>query len=327
MGSGTLPRPTTGGHGASDSLRKGNSLRNGAARGTHCPAASLLIATTWTHSRPRPPPATCGPHATDAASPGQAALDACWNEHEVRLQLVVGGHETPEVLFGPLARRRRGDLALGGDPADLIPVLESYWQMAAVLERLTAERVAAGVRQSRSPMGTRRRDHRLEAEIWLAEARTRPGKLLPLQGAMQDRFTADHDPFDRLWLQLSRDLAHLKHQTAREAIPSTSTNRGDQAILAEYSVRVEPRARRRKPPMKAKPPRAGFWPRTSPWPGRPSVCPPWSAISHVKWELEVLTKGRVEAGVRSFTPTNYYQTRYARLAAELLLAEACAAKK
>ena len=214
-----------------------------------------------------------------------------------------------------------GDSALGGDPADLIPVLESYWQMAAVLERLTAERVAAGVKQFTLADGYAAHDHRLEAEIWLAEARTRPGKLLPLQGAMQDRFTADHDPFDRLWLQLSRDLAHLKHQTARSN-PQHLHEQRRQAILAEYSVRVERVRGGQETPDESENASRRLLAADLALAGPAERLPALERYFARQWELEVLTKERVEAGVRSFTPTNYYQTRYARLAAELLLAEA-----
>jgi hypothetical protein len=126
---------------------------------------------------------------------GQAAVDAAGQAFRIRERYKIPtGDSIPQDGFADSRWRVEVERALGKQSADLLPALESHWQAAWSRKQLAWERAVV---PWRSPAYLEAYSDLLEAEAWIAEARSRPGRSpWPLKGSFQDRFGAVDDPFD-----------------------------------------------------------------------------------------------------------------------------------
>jgi len=251
----------------------------------------------------------------------RAARDAPVNEYRVRIRRIGAGTDSPDLLLSASIRHVRAARASGDNPAELLGVLEAHWHTAWDIELLTRERVEAGVKNFTPAVYSEAQDGRLEAEAWIVEGRRQPGKLLPLQGGLQDPFGETDDPLE------TRDVARAKFDAARADLGHPALRRR-QVILAGYAVR-EQRVRGGTD----LPERALYSERKLAAVELTLATDRAERFAALErhWAractIEDLVRERVEAGVKLFTPADFLEARYERLRAELRLAEARAAKE
>jgi hypothetical protein len=252
----------------------------------------------------------------------RAAQEACTREYARRIRRIMAGTDTPDVLLEVVPRRVAAARAAGEEGPEFLATLEGVWLLSWDAEQLTRERVEAGVKQfSRADYYDSRAD-RLGASAQMAEARRVAGKPLALTGGLQDPFAVLHDdPLD------TRDLARAKAETVRADISELNRQRRA-ALLAGYEQSIQ---------------------RVRSGTDTPDVTGAVSrrlldvelALAGQKRadrlaalerqlaraaEIEALVRECVEAGVKNFTPADFWEARYERLRAELQLAETRAAK-
>jgi hypothetical protein len=242
----------------------------------------------------------------------RAALDACNNEHATRSKRIQAGTDTPDVFLPMGDRRLAAARAAGANPAEYLAAVEAVWMLNRDLERLTLERVEAGIKQFTPADYYETRDHRLEASVLMAEARGGAGKPLPLQGGLQDPVAPLLDaPLD------TKDAARAKFEATRADVRQLTLERRA-AILAANQFRPE------------------LWNEISKRLLDVEQALARGKADHVEAlerhlarvaEIEALTRERIETGIKQFTPADFWEARYDRILAELWLAEARAARE
>jgi hypothetical protein len=273
-----------------------------------------------------PDPLASGPAARDAfqmtrAAPresARAAHDAYVAEYQVRVQRLAAATDTPEVMLPILSRRLAAAQASGAGPAELLATLEAVWRMARYCEVLTAERVEFGVRAFTPADMYDVCGHRLEAAVQVAEARRQGGKVRPLVGALQDVSAELDEPLD------TKGIAQAKSADAR-AEPRQLREERRRTLRAAYNVRIQRiRAGTDTPDVTMTVSRrlADVESELAPAGGRAEHLAALERYWERAAEIERLVADRVLAGVKSFTPADYYEARYERLLAELRMARA-----
>jgi hypothetical protein len=248
----------------------------------------------------------------------RAARDNCDNELAVRSQRIRAGTDTPDVIQPIGGRRLAATRAAGANPAEYLAAIEAVWSLNRDVERLTQERVEAGIKQFTTADYYEARDHRLEASVLMAEARGGAGKPLPLQGGLQHPFYAD-DPLS------TRQVARAKAAETRADVGQLNRRRRE-AILAEYVRRIQRvRAGSDTPDVISQASRRLLEVELALAGGKAERLAALERYWTRAAELEALTRERVESGIRGFTSADLLETTYDRLRAELRLAEARAA--
>jgi hypothetical protein len=97
--------------------------------------------------------------------------EAFLTEYRIREQRVRAGTDTPDASRRVSRSLLDAELALAGGRGDRLATLERYWARADELEALTRERVEAGVKNFTPADLYAARFDRLQAELWLAQAR------------------------------------------------------------------------------------------------------------------------------------------------------------
>jgi hypothetical protein len=164
------------------------------------------------------------------ASLARDALDATLEEEQGLAEGVRTGYR-----FDPdradLSLRRRVELARasGDGRSGLLAALEGYWLLCRRLEGAYRYAANHGVDYS-YPIDFAIRARRVEAGARIAEARARPGDLLPLQGGLQDPFGAVGD--DPLGM---KDVAQEKCQ-AVQGDPRRRAEEWREAVLSNWAI-------------------------------------------------------------------------------------------
>jgi hypothetical protein len=249
------------------------------------------------------------------------ARSAAINELQVRIPRIMGGTDTPDLSLLAAIRHVQAVRAGGANSADLQATLEAYWQQVWEIEVLTQERVEAGVKNFTPADYYDARDHRLEAEVWMMEARGQPNQLRPLQGGLQSPLWELVDPL------MTREYARAKFDAVRSDLRQLNLQR-QQTLHAGLAVREQRiRAGTDTPDV------------TQETAHRLAAVELTLASNRAErlaalqrhWvrtrTIEDLTRQRVEDGVKNFTPADWLQACYERLQAELRLVEARAAKE
>jgi hypothetical protein len=272
-------------------------------------------------------PLTRGPTARDQFAAAHAtpralapsAADALLRATEARLEAVAGrkAFRLADYLTTAL---RRVEMArvLGDGPADLLPVLEGYWAVTWDVERMSEEYRAAAIGPVSMTDDLEVHDRRLEAEAWIAEARSRPGRPLPLKGGLQEPFGAFivEDPLD------TRDFARAKFEGTR--LDSRQLARQRQAVLLEgYAIGA---AAIRDGRSIAATPTIDMLRRLaavelSLVPSRAERIAALERYWARARELEELTKERAPLGLMAYTIADYWEARGERLRAQAWLVE------
>jgi hypothetical protein len=269
-----------------------------------------------------------GPQAEFAAARvgprrlAEAARDACANEYAARIQRIMGGTETPDVLPLIGLRRVAAVEAAGDDPAERLAAVEAAWLLCRDVEDLTRERIEAGVKMFIPADYFDARDRCLETNLLLIQARGGAVRPRPLTGGLQDPFGAVHD--DPLG---TKNLARAKSEAARadveglnrqrrETLPTASRVRLERVRAGTDSAETISADSRRF--LDAELALAG-----ENQAERLAVLERYLARAA---EIEAMVLERVEKGVKTFTPADLWEARYDRIDAELRLAEARAAK-
>lgn len=258
------------------------------------------------------------------AEPGrlaQAARDACTNEYGARVQRIMAGTDTPNLILPIVTRRLMTTLAAGESPAEYLAAAEAVWLLSRKIEQLTEQRVEAGIKVFTTADFYGARDCRLEANVLMVEGRRGTGKLLPLQGALQSPFAAVPDPLD------TKAVARAKAESVRADVRDLNRQRR-QTILAEYEQRIQRiRAGTDTPDVTSVASRRLLDVEVALAGGKAESIAAWKRYRARAAEIEGLTRERVEAGIRQFTQADVWDARYDRILAELRLAEARAAKE
>jgi hypothetical protein len=251
------------------------------------------------------------------------AVDAAY--HELKL-LEESGAAGRYVIFQPIVQpsRRRVEVerAAGAGPPDLLPALEAHWGLAWFEELVIKSRVEAGVKRFAAEDYFRAVADRLEAEVWLANARSGRARPLPLTGGLQDRFGTVYDPLD------TRDLARAKFEAAR-ADPLQLNVKRREALLRAYTLSTDAMrqgkeafadfiSEQSRKLLAVELDLAG---------GRAERLAALQRYWTRARDLEERVQSRVEAGVRLYRHADYLDARCDRIRAELWLAEARAGKE
>jgi hypothetical protein len=286
--------------------------------------AGQPLAGTFSGALGDPDPGAAGLVARDAfrmsrAAPresARAAHDACEREYEVRIQRIAAGTDTPDVTLAILPRRYAAAQAAGAGPAELLATREALLQMAWYCEVLIAERNEAGVKMFTPADYYDALDRRVEAGVLVAEDRRQGGRTRPLVGGLQDVIGALDDPLD------TKRLARAKSDAAR-ADPRRLVEGRREALLAAFATRLQRiRAGTDTPDVTIELSRrllaVELKLAAGPAERRAARERHWARAL----EIEVLTADRVSAGIKAFTPADYYEAQYERLLAELQMAQA-----
>jgi hypothetical protein len=246
-----------------------------------------------------------------------APINAYW----VRIQRIRGGTDTPDNSLHAAISYVRAVRAGDADSADLQATLEAYWQQVWEIEVLTQERIEAAVKNFTPADYTYARDHRLEAEVWMMEARGQPKQLRPLQGGLQSPLWELVDPL------MTREYARAKFDAVRSDLRQLNLQR-QQTLQASLAVREQRvRGGTDTPDVTLETARRLAAVELTLASNRAERL----AALQRHWvrtrTIEDLTRQRVEHGVKNFTPADWLQARYERLQAELRLAEALAVKE
>jgi hypothetical protein len=247
----------------------------------------------------------------------QAALDATLSEYAIRQQMIAVGVPGPVYL---VSRRAAAERGRGKDPAELLPALEGLWQLNWFNEQRTRDYLEQGNKLFTPADYDAVHAARLAAAVWVAEARSRDRKLLPLRGGLPDAFAGVDDPLQ------TRRLAQAKLGDTRPGRRQLAENMRD-ALRSEYDFRLRLM-------------RGGLgildYANVVLWRlinadqdlavGRAEHL----AVLERYWALarsvEELTSVRVEAGTQRLTPADFLEAHFSRLQAELWIAEARAGK-
>jgi uncharacterized protein YlaI len=253
--------------------------------------------------------------------PARAALDAAVQEYRARTRRVGSGVDTPDMLLLASLRHVEAGRALAESPADLMRVLESHWQLAWEIEELTRERIEAGTRNFTPADYFEARDQRLEAEAWIAEARRQEGTSLPLKGGLRDPTWEGGDFLG------GGAVARAKFAAA-QADPRQLLESRRECLRSAYAIRVQRvRGGVDAPDATGEAARRLLAVDLALAGGRAERLAALEAYWARARELDDLTRQRVEAGVKNFTPADFWEARFYRLQAELWLIEAGAAKE
>jgi hypothetical protein len=242
----------------------------------------------------------------------EAAFEACANEQLWRIRRVMGGAAPPSELFSPLLSRLRVEQAAGRVPAASLAAVEAVWMLNRDEERLMLERVEAGIQAFTPADYHEARDHQLEAAIRVAEARRRAGKPLPLTGGLQERLAEVlHAPLD------TKEVARAKSEAVRADVRRLARERRE-AILAGNECRRYFASATSERLLDAELALAG-----SKAERLAALERHWSRVA----AIEVSVRESVETRLKTFTAADFWEARYDTLLAELLLAEARAARE
>jgi hypothetical protein len=238
--------------------------------------------------------------------------DAARSAFEVRMMRVLAAVETPDVLLGEIRRMLPAELDLARDPAERLAAWERYWAATREIEVATRERVEAGVRIFTAADYYSARGERLLAEADLLEAYREAGRRLSggLSGPLVDPDPLASGPAARDGFRMTR------------VAPRESARAAHDAYVAEYQVRVQRLAGGTDTPELT----LAILPRRLAAAQASGAGPAdLLAIQEGLWQMacscELLTRRRVEDGVKGFTPADAYDARDVRLAAAVLVAE------
>jgi hypothetical protein len=240
----------------------------------------------------------------------RAKLDAARVECEYRAKEFQTGRGTLDILLGSTMRWLESELAASDAQADQVAALQRHWELAKKIEDISKGHYEAG----RMPIQeySQTRYFRLDAEIRLARARAKTGKLQVREGPG----LVSADPLHSKWLSKTKweasqinvtELAIAKADAARTEYGARfqefEAGRGLLCLLSNASVRVLESELALH--------------------GEQEVdC--LEKVWRQRKVVEDLTKGRHDAGR---VPTKeYMETKYDRLEAEIMLAQARAKK-
>jgi hypothetical protein len=243
---------------------------------------------------------------------GQALRNAARTAYSMRLPHVRQGTETPDVLLYDMARLVAADYALAMTPAERVAALGQYCSVLREAERLTLDRVLAGIKQFSSADYWAARSERLLAELRLVKELG--GVSKPLPGSLHASLN-DPDPLEswepRAGFVASRAGPRQLAQAARDSCAN------------EYAVRIgRIRGGTETPDVLLL---VGF--RSLAAVQAVSDDPAeYLAAVEAAWllcrDVEDLTQKRVEAGARMFSPADYFDARDRCLETGVLLVEA-----
>jgi hypothetical protein len=260
-------------------------------------------------------------HATERGL-AAAARDACANDSAVRVQRLRAGSGTPDSVLAILPRRLAAERVLGRSPADFLAALEDLWQMAWECERLTRDRVEAGVRQFTQADVFDARAARLQMGVLIVEARRQPGKLVPPQGSLRERSPGEDDPLE------GRGATRIRFTEMRSDVPQLLAERRE-TLVAGYTVRMQRMRAGSDSPILASEVSLRLLDAERDLAGR-NKAERIAALGRYRAraaEIEGLLKGRVEGGIKQFTWADVYEAQFDRIQAELWIVEARAPKE
>jgi hypothetical protein len=251
----------------------------------------------------------------------EAARDAPLREYQARMPRMFGWGVSPHDLLHIALRRVAAEGTRGESTVEYLAALEGLWQVTWYIERFTQQCIESGVKLFGPADYYATHDLRLEVEVWIAAARQQPGKPLPLRGGLQDAFAMPDSPID------AKDVARAKSEAARVDVRQLLEKRRE-ALLAEHEARLQRiRAGTDTPDLLSTASARLLTVELALAPGRAERL----AARERSWaravQTEYLALERVMAGIKQFTPADYYEARYARILAELELAKARAARE
>jgi hypothetical protein len=275
-----------------------------------------------------PGPAARAEFEAMRSTPGtlsQATREASSREYEARTRTRMT--DSPPVPVVASFPRIAAERTTGRDAAEALASLERLWLLTWKDEQVTWEQVEAGIKEISPADYYDARDARLETSIAIAAARRQPDKPLPLKGGLQDPFAAKRDaPLD------TKDVARAKFEATRADVGELNQQRRE-TLLTAYALRIR---------------------RFKTWRDTPDVISAVSrrlldaelALAGAKaerlaalerqWaraaEIEGLVRERIKPSLKhfppsAFPPAEFWEARYDRILAELLIAEARAAKE
>jgi hypothetical protein len=175
----------------------------------------------------------------------QAKLDAVREEYEAREAEFLVGRGTLDILLTTLQRLLESERAVSDKEADRVAALERYWERSKRIEIVNKVREEAGRIDRKQYLETKY--IRLQAEIWLAEARAKQAKPPPLLA----RSLIQKDPLYTEELAKAKldavqanpqELAKAMFELAREAYQARYFNcvvgRGSLDLTLTASVRL-----------------------------------------------------------------------------------------
>jgi hypothetical protein len=252
-------------------------------------------------------------HQVQPRELAQARYDAARSACELRRQRLRGGTDLTDTVLDALATLRDAELGLANSPAERLAARERYWVEVREVEELTRERVENGVKNFTPADYWLARGERLLAELRLlqelSEARTALSGALPV---------AFDDPDPLATKALACEEAKVTRKTAQALVRAARD-----AIVAEYEVRTQrvrggtdtPDVLGTIPLRRVKIEQAG---------GADPVdlMAALESLWQMAWYLDVLTRERVEWGVKMFTPADSYEAHGLRLESAVWLADA-----
>jgi hypothetical protein len=250
---------------------------------------------------------------TDPAELARALHRTALAEYEERIRRVRAGTDTPDVVRELLPRLLEAELGLARGPADRLAAMQRHWARAREIERMTQERVEAGVKNFTPADLLLARYHRLTAALRLAQARAAAGRPLPGSGAPGPE---DADPDG------DRSLAREEFVAVRTP-PPLLARAALEALAGEVADRLQRvRAGTDTPDVLFDIPllRVALERTAGQQPG--DAVGVLEGLWLAAWCCERLIQERVEAGVKNFTPADYYDARGRRFEAAAALAGA-----
>ena len=244
---------------------------------------------------------------------GQALRGTAQDVCIFRLQrLRAGGMDYADLALEDLGKLLTADLVLANTPAERRAAWERHWTGCHEVERLILERVAPGIKQFTLADYWAARTERLLAAASLAEEIDRAGKLGPgsLPSAVNDADLLD-SRMPRVEIEAVRAGARQVARAARDACENEYAVRSQRLMAgADTPNHLLPYRARHLAAARA----AGENP--------PEYLAAVETLWLRSWDIEQLTRERVESGIKAFSSADVYEARDRRLETSVLLAEA-----